>query len=222
MPAIETDGSAFNDEGALAEEQAKIEQAKAELMDEEPQEKGYLGGKYQSIEDLENGYKAMQAEYTRLKEQVGSSEAESEEDDAEEEEQDNTPQRTNEQSSQIIQAMFDQVGGESKYKALAQWAVNNIDQDRQQAYNDALKTGNQTQIMQALKSIQYDHMMSNGYEPKLTGGGAPSLEVRGFQSEAQVVEAMRDPRYSGPNADPAYIREVEQKMAANPNLFATR
>ena len=222
MPAIETDGSAFENEGALAEEQAKVEQAKAELMDEEPQETGYLGGKYKSIEDLENGYKAMQAEYTRLKEQVGSSEAEPEEDDAEEEEQDNTPQITNEQFRQIKQAMFDQVGGESKYNALAQWAASNIGEDRKAAYDSALRSGDQVQIMQALKSIQYDHMMSNGYEPKLTGGGAPSLEVRGFQSEAQVVQAMNDPRYSGPNADPAYIREVEQKMAANPNLFATR
>ena len=221
MPAIETDGSAFENEGALAEEQAKVEQAKAELMDEEPQETGYLGGKYKSIEDLENGYKAMQAEYTRLKEEVSQPVAADSNDDDDDEEN-NSPQPTDEQAGQIIKAMFDQVGGEAKYNALAQWAAANIDQDRRQAYDQALKSGNQTQIMQALKSIQYDHMMSNGYEPKLTGGRAPSLEVRGFQSEAQVVEAMNDPRYSGPNADPAYIREVEQKMAANPNLFATR
>ena len=222
MPAIETDGSAFENEGALAEEQAKVEQAKAELMDEETQETGYLGGKYKSIEDLENGYKAMQAEYTRLKEEVGQPVTAQSNDEGNDEEEENSPQITDEQVGQIRQAMFDQVGGEAKYNALAQWAAANIDQDRQQAYDQALRSGNQTQIMQALKSIQYDHMMSNGYEPKLTGGRAPSLEVRGFQSEAQVVEAMRDPRYSGPNADPAYIREVEQKMAANPNLFATR
>ena len=220
MPAIETDGSAFENEGALAEEQAKVEQAKAELMDEEPQERGYLGGKYQSIEDLENGYKAMQAEYTRLKEEVNQPVAEDESDD--EEDDDDLPGITDEQFHQIRTAMFDQVGGEAKYTALCQWAAQNVSQDRQQSYDAALRAGDQTQIMQALKSFQYDHMMSNGYEPKLTGGGAPSMEVRGYQSEAQVVEAMRDPRYSGPNADPAYIREVEQKMAANPNLFATR
>ena len=218
MPAIETDGSAFQDEGALAEEQAKVDQAKAELMDEEPQERGYLGGKYQSVEDLENGYKAMQAEYTRLKEQTSQPVAEEET----QQEEDDTPQVTGEQIDQIRTAMFDQVGGEAKYKALCEWAYQNISQDRQQAFDNALNTYDQTQIMQALKSIQYDHMMSNGYEPKLTGGGAPSLEVRGFQSEAQVVQAMNDPRYSGPNADPAYIREVEQKMAVNPNLFSTR
>ena len=218
MPAIETDGSAFENEGAIAEEQAKVEQAKAELMDEEPQERGYLGGKYQSVEDLENGYKAMQAEYTRLKEEINQPAAEQESS----EESDDAPQITHEQVEQIRTAMFDQVGGEAKYAALTEWAAKNISQERQAAYDNALRSADQTQIMQALKSIQYDHMMTNGYEPKLTGGGAPSLEVRGFQSEAQVVEAMRDPRYSGPNADPAYIREVEQKMAANPNLFATR
>ena len=219
MPAIETDGSAFQDEGALAEEQAKVDQAKAELMDEEPQERGYLGGKYQSVEDLENGYKAMQAEYTRLKEQTSQPVAEEEEGDDEE---DDLPGMTHEQVDQIRAAMFDQVGGEAKYKALCQWAVQNVSQERQEAFDSALRSADQTQIMQALKSFQYDHMMSNGYEAKLSGGAAPSMEVRGFQSEAQVVEAMRDPRYSGPNADPAYIREVESKMAANPNLFATR
>ena len=218
MPAIETDGSAFENEGAIAEEQAKVEQAKAELMDEEPQERGYLGGKYQSVEDLENGYKAMQAEYTRLKEEVSQPVGEEEGDDEEED----LPGSTHEQVDQIITAMFKQVGGEARYTALCEWAQQNISQDRQEAFDNALRSADQTQIMQALKSIQYDHMMSNGYEPKLTGGGAPSMEVRGYQSEAQVVEAMRDPRYSGPNADPAYIREVEQKMAANPNLFATR
>ena len=218
MPAIETDGSAFQDEGALAEEQAKVEQAKAELMDEEPQERGYLGGKYQSVEDLENGYKAMQAEYTRLKEEVNQPVAE----EGSEDEEDDLPGMTHEQVDQIRAAMFDQVGGQAKYTALCEWAQQNISQERQEAFDSALRSADQTQIMQALKSIQYDHMMSNGYEPKLTGGGAPSMEVRGFQSEAQVVEAMRDPRYSGPNADPAYIREVESKMAANPNLLAAR
>ena len=222
MPTIETDGSAFENEGALAEEQAKVEQAKAELMDEEPQERGYLGGKYQSVEDLEAGYKAMQAEYTRLKEEVNQPVAEDESDYEEDDEDDDLPGITHEQVDQIRTAMFDQVGGEAKYTALCEWAQQNISQERQEAFDSALRTADQTQIMQALKSIQYDHMMSNGYEPKLTGGGAPSMEVRGYQSEAQVVEAMRDPRYSGPNADPAYIREVESKMAANPNLFATR
>ena len=96
MPAIESDGSAFENEGAIAEEQAKVEQAKAELMDENPEVTGYLGGKYQSVEDLENGYKALQSEYTRLKEAEQAGEAEAP--GAEESIPDNqTPQFTAEQ-----------------------------------------------------------------------------------------------------------------------------
>ena len=220
MPAIESDGSAFENEGAIAEEQAKVEQAKAELMDENPEVTGYLGGKYQSVEDLENGYKALQSEYTRLKEeQAGQVERPSEEESIPDNQ---APQITAEQVDQIRGKMFDQVGGEAKYQALAEWANRNLSDDRKAAYDDALRSADEGRIMTALKSIQFDHLQANGYEPRLTGGSAPAMEVRGFKSEAQVVEAMNDPRYSGPNPDPAYIREVESKLAVSPAVFAAR
>ena len=222
MPAIETDGSAFENEGAIAEEVAKVEQAKADLMDENPEVTGYLGGKYQSIEDLENGYKALQSEFTRLKEEQQYGEVEEPGDEEESIPDYETPQITAEEVDQIRGRMFDQVGGEAKYQALAQWANQNLSPDRQAAYDEALASFDEGRIMTALKSIQFDHLQANGYEPRLTGGAAPSMEVRGFQSEAQVVEAMRDPRYSGPNADPSYIREVEAKLAVSPSVFSAR
>ena len=220
MPAIESDGSAFANEGAIAEEQAKVEQAKAELMDENPEVTGYLGGKYQSVEDLENGYKALQSEYTRLREeQAGEAEAAGDEESIPDNQ---TPQFTVEDVDQLRGKMFDQVGGEAKYAALAQWANQNLSPDRQAAYDEALASFDEGRIMNALKGIQFDHLQANGYEPKLTGGSAPAMDVRGFKSEAQVVEAMNDPRYSGPNADPAYIREVESKLAVSPSVFSAR
>ena len=69
-----------------------------------------------------------------------------------------------------------------------------------------------------VKGIQYDYMMATGYEPKLTGGRAPTNDVRGFASEAQVIAAMQDPRYG---TDPAYIKEVEQRIAVS-NVFNQR
>ena len=65
-------------------------------------------------------------------------------------------------------------------------------------------------------------MMSRGYEPKLTGGRAPTQDIKGFESEAQVVAAMSDPRYSGSNPDHAYIREVEKRMAVSNKVFMER
>ena len=61
-------------------------------------------------------------------------------------------------------------------------------------------------------------MMATGYEPKLTGGRAPTNEVQGYSSEAQVIRAMQDPRYQD---DPAYIKEVEQRIAVS-NVFNKR
>jgi hypothetical protein len=93
--------------------------------------------------------------------------------------------------------------------------------ERVNAYNKALEDGDQGSILNALKGLQYDYMMKHGYEPRLTGGRAPSTETRGYDSEAQVVQAMKDPRYSGDNPDPAYIKEVERKIAVS-NVFQTR
>ena len=64
---------------------------------------------------------------------------------------------------------------------------------RANAFNEALDSGNEGAILAQLKGIQYDHMMATGYEPKLTGGRAPTQDIRGFESEAQVIAAMQDP-----------------------------
>ena len=114
--------------------------------------------------------------------------------------------------------MFEQVGGEEKYQALMRWGQQNVTEQAAEAYKVALDSGDETTILQMLKGFQYDKLMANGYEPRLTGGRAPSQDVQGFTSEAQVVEAMRDPRYG---TDPAYVKEVEKRIAVS-NVFNAR
>ena len=53
------------------------------------------------------------------------------------------------------------------------WASQNLDEARANAFNEALDSGSGA-ILAQLKGIQYDHMMATGYEPKLTGGRAPT------------------------------------------------
>ena len=53
---------------------------------------------------------------------------------------------------------------------------------RLNAYNEAIGQG-QGSNLTAVKGLQYDYMMSTGYEPRLTGGrAAPQAEVKGFTS----------------------------------------
>ena len=121
----------------------------------------------------------------------------------------------------IRSRIMEQAGGEQQYQRIAGWASQNLPEERVTAFNNALANGDEGAILNQLKGLQYDFMMTNGYEPKLSGGRAPSSEIKGFTSEAQVVEAMNDPRYSGTNPDPAYIREVERRIAVI-NVFQSR
>ena len=227
MSEIQTgqDGSLENQD-ALAAEQEKINAAKAELYDEQQrgEEEGLILGKYRTQEDLVEGYRNLQRENERMRNgQPPDVELESERDrpeqqleqEPEEESEETGNQLTEEDAIRIRDGMFKQVGGQEKYAALIAWANENITQQQADAYQQALDAGDEQSIMTQLKSFQYDMMMSRGYEPKLTGGRAPTQDIKGFESEAQVVAAMSDPRYSGSNPDHAYIREVERRMAVS-------
>jgi len=236
MPEIITgqDTAAAYEASGGAEEAAKIDAARAELVDEATGE-GLILGKYQSTEDLAQAYQNLQREYSRLKNGQATEQPEvASEGDPTPELQSAEPATENEQeaganpggldgakAAKIQQAIFDQVGGEAEYQRLATWASSNLPTERTNAYNQALAAGDEGAIMNALKGLQYDFMMKNGYEPRLTGGRAPSNEIRGYESEAQVVAAMKDPRYSGDNPDPAYIKEVERRIAVS-NVFQSR
>ena len=221
MPVVET-GQDQGDDAALVEEQAKIDQARSDLYDEAAGEQpgapedNLILGKYQSQADLVDAYKNLQRENERLR--TGEVEQPELDSPDREEEQEQGNQLTAEDAGRIRDNVFSQVGGQERYQALMGWAANNIDATRTQAFNDALQSGNEGAILSQLKGIQYDHMMATGYEPKLTGGRAPTNEVQGFSSEAQVIRAMQDPRYQD---DPAYIKEVEQRIAVS-NVFNKR
>lgn len=227
MAEIQTgqDGS-LEDQSALAAEQEKINAAKAELYDEQQrgEEEGLILGKYRTQEDLVEGYRNLQRENERMRQgQPPDVELESERDrpeeqqelEPEEESEEPANELTEEDAIRIRDGMFKQVGGQEKYQALIAWANENITQQQADAYQHALDTADEQAIMTQLKSFQYDMMMSRGYEPKLTGGRAPTQDVKGFESEAQVVAAMSDPRYSGPNPDHAYVRDVERRMSVS-------
>jgi len=229
MPEIITgqdSGTQYEASGG-AEEAAKVDAARAELVDEANADagNGLILGKYETTEDLASAYQNLQREYARLKsgqpsaEPEGGADAEAEAEG--EEAEDEGPRIDPQRAAEIQDSIFRQAGGEAEYNRLAQWAARNLDSSRTEAYNEALRTGDEGAALTALKAIQYDYMMQKGYEPRLIGGRGSSGEVRPFDSERQVVEAMRDPRYSGDNPDPAYIKEVERRIAAS-NVFQSR
>jgi hypothetical protein len=223
---IQTGDGSFEADGAAAEA-AKVEAARTELIDEAvPAGEGLIMGKYNSTDEVVEAFKSLQSEYSRIKggqEAAPSVPQETAPVQQEQQEQAGS-QVTPDQAMAIRESMFKQVGGEDRYKAVAGWASTNLPEDRLTSFNKALEAGDQSQIINQLKGLQYDHMMATGYEPRLArGSSAAQSSAVPFESEAQVVAAMNDPRYqNGPSMDPAYIKDVEKRMAASTGVFQGR
>lgn len=107
------------------------------------------------------------------------------------------------------QQIFSEIGGKEEYSAMIEWAGRNMKQTEIDAYNRAVESGDMNSAMFAVKGLQARFRAATGAaEPRLMQGGktAPG----GFESVAQVVAAMSDPRYK---IDPAYRAQVERKIA---------
>ena len=226
MPVVETGQDNTADQGAV-DDQAKFDQARADLYDEatggqppaqqQEEEESLILGKYKSQDDLIDAYKNLQRENQRLRGGESEEEPEPSQPPSAEETQKAVERLSEEAATRIRDNIFQQAGGAEKYQALLGWASQNLPQERVDAFNSAINN-DEGAIIAQLKGVQYDYMMATAYEPKLTGGRAPSNDVQGYASEAQVIAAMQDPRY---RSDPAYIKEVEQRIAVS-NVFNQR
>ena len=200
-------------------EDSKIEAAKAELIDEQQQDSGLILGKYQSTEDLAKAYQSLQAEYTKLKggQQPAETEATPDPEPAQpvaEPPKGKAPSVTQQQNEQVQAAVLNHVGGQEKFQTIASWANQALTDEAKEAFNQAINSGHEGRALTAVKALQYDYSMANGFEPQLVGGRPAPTQEKGFASEAQVVAAMNDPRYrQGADHDPAFVAEVTRKLA---------
>ena len=74
-----------------------------------------------------------------------------------------------------------------------------------------------TQVSLAVQNMYNKYKASKGIEPELMSGkssNTPSTNV--FRSNAEVVAAMRDPRYK---TDKAYQDEIHRKLAQSNQVF---
>ncbi len=106
------------------------------------------------------------------------------------------------------------VGGEETYQEMVDWASKNMTEGEKQAYNKAVNSGDMDTVKLAVNALKSQFERANGVEPRLVEGKAQPSQEQGFESWAQVTEAMSDPRYA---KDMAYQNEVKTKLA-NSNL----
>lgn len=112
-------------------------------------------------------------------------------------------------ASAVQNEILSDIGGQEEFDRMASWASTNLSGEQLDRYNEAVGSGDHDRMREAVQSLAYQYTKANGSEPELVGGGQAAAGSR-FDSVAQLTEAMSDPRYA---TDPAYRKEVEQKIA---------
>lgn len=112
------------------------------------------------------------------------------------------------------QEILSAVGGEAAYRQMTQWAQTTLTPDQLSAYNQAVESADLSQVKQAVQSLAYQYGRAQGSEPSLVQGKVAPVVSDQFQSAAQLVSAMADPRYK---SDPAF-RDVVYRKLSNSSL----
>ena len=76
-------------------------------------------------------------------------------------------------------------------------------------YDSVMEKGDPAACFFAVQALKGRYEDASGVEGTMLTGKAPSNRGDQFKSQAQVVEAMSDPKYDN---DPAYRREVMDKL----------
>ena len=108
-----------------------------------------------------------------------------------------------------INKIQNSVGGEAQYNNLVTWAGKNLPENEIKAFDDLVGTGNAAAIQLGVDAIKSRYEAVNGYEGRRLTGKAADNSGDVFKSQAQLVEAMSDPRY---DRDPAYRQDVVAKL----------
>ena len=107
-----------------------------------------------------------------------------------------------------MNSVYNSAGGEAEYNRLTSWAADNVPESKLNAFNNIIDQGNATAIQIAVAGLRSEYEAQEGYEGRMLQGKAARAS-NGFRSQAEVVQAMSDPRY---DTDPAYRQDVYDKL----------
>ena len=116
-----------------------------------------------------------------------------------------------------IQGLYDMVGGQEQYTEMLQWASNNCEADMINAYDAVMQKGDPASCFFAVQALAFRMAEMEGWQPQdFINGSTPLQTADVFRSQAEVVQAMNDPRY---DVDPAYRQDVMNKLERSDDLM---
>jgi hypothetical protein len=112
-------------------------------------------------------------------------------------------------SDQEVNQIKNSVGGEDAYNALMEWSSQSMPGEYVQAFDELVATGDPFAIQLAVNGLVASYQMENGFEGEMLTGGDSRVQQDVFRSQAELVEAMSDPRY---DRDPAFRADIATKL----------
>ena len=118
-------------------------------------------------------------------------------------------------SQQNIQELQGVVGGAENYGNMIDWAQKSLNEQEVNMFDAVMAKGDPLAAFFAVRSLAYAYNDAVGYDGNVVQGKAPKQSTQQFRSQAEVIEAMGDPRYEN---DPAYRKDVMDKLTNSPNV----
>tara|TARA_R100001594_G_C3968250_1_gene247187 strand:- start:10 stop:780 length:771 start_codon:yes stop_codon:yes gene_type:complete len=101
------------------------------------------------------------------------------------------------------------VGGSENYNNMMSWANQNVSEQEVNMYDAVMELGNPLAAYFAVQALALKYQDASGKDGQMITGKAPKKTSDVFNSQAEMVKAMEDPRY---NDDPAYREAILQKL----------
>jgi len=188
-----------------ADEQESLAIAEANQAENEQ----LFAGKFRDTQSLEQAYLELQKKLGEPKEDVRNEEGveETEAPEEVEEESDDSPQETLTEAQ--AKELFKMVGGEKAYQSMINWAGQNLSKQEIEMYDSVMGRGDPNAIFFAVQALNNKYVDAVGNDGNLLTGSGSTKDSQGFRSQAELVQAMSDPRYDN---DPAYRSDVIRKL----------
>ena len=108
-----------------------------------------------------------------------------------------------------INSVQNSVGGEAAYNKMISWASENMEKNTLDAFNKIIANGGIDAVRIAVAGMRAEYETSEGFEGRMLVGKGAKSSGDTFRSQAEVVEALADPRYE---RDPAYRQDIYDKL----------
>ena len=175
-------------------------------------EQPLLAGKFKDPQALEQAYVELQKKLGEPRDEVQSTEDESEPAESGSEEEETSPESEADVetlSEAQAEQLMEMVGGDKAYKSMLNWAGDNFSKEEVEMYDGVMESGNPNAIFFAVQALQARYNDAVGSDGQLlTGRGAENVDDS-FKSQAELVAAMSDPRY---DRDPAYRADLMRRL----------